>query len=187
MNRPIPALLIATALGACGGGSASKTTVQAAPAAGASKTQPAKEEPPVVQTQTQVEYVYSPVGKRDPFRSILDDVSEVRPSELGRPDCGPLCKWEIEQLRLVAVISGMSNPLGMVEDPGGKGYIVRRGTYVGKRNGKITQIRAGEIVVTEIFKDPMGKPHPNLVVIKLPVENAAPEEEQNLLGPEVAE
>src|SRR3990172_1583928 len=114
MNRPIPALLIATALGACGGGSASKTPAQAKPTAEAVKKVPAKEEA-VAQPQTQVEYAYSPVGKRDPFRSILDEVNEVRPGELGRPGCGPLCKWEIEQLKLVAVISGMSNPLGMVE------------------------------------------------------------------------
>jgi type IV pilus assembly protein PilP len=186
MNRPIPALLFAIALGACGGGNVSKTTVQATPAAEAPKKQPAKQEA-ALQEQTPVEYAYSPVGKRDPFRSILDEVNEVRPGESARPDCGPLCKWELEQLKLVAVISGMSNPLGMVEDPGGKGYIVRRGTYVGKRNGKVTQIRAGEVVVTEIFKDQMGKPHPNLVVIKLPVEKTTPEEDQNLLGPEVAE
>ncbi|MGC4122297.1 MAG: pilus assembly protein PilP [Myxococcales bacterium] len=88
----------------------------------------------------------------------------------------------------MAIISGVSNPLAMVEDPNGRGYIVRRGTFVGKRNGKVTQIRAGELVVTEIYKDQMGKPHINPVPIKLPSdEKTGQQEDQNLLTPEVSE
>ena len=136
-----------------------------------------------------LEYAYSPVGKRDPFRSVLDD--KAGPSDTGqeRPDCGPLCKWELEQLKLVAVISGVSNPLAMVEDPNGPSMGPRLlGTFVGKRNGKVTQIRAGELVVTEIYKDQMGKPHVNPVPIKLPTDVKPGEaEDQNLLAPEVAE
>ncbi len=134
-----------------------------------------------------VEYAYSPVGKRDPFRSTIDEKMGPVESSPGTPNCGPLCKWELEQLRLVAVISGVSNPLAMVEDPQGRGYIVRRGTFVGKRNGKVTQIRSGEIVVTEIYKDQMGKPHVNPVPIKLPDDQKPGEQEDNLLTPEVAE
>jgi len=145
-------------------------------------TKPGEAPPPTV------EYAYSPVGKRDPFRSVLDDKTGPTESGQERPDCGPLCKWELEQLKLVAVISGVSNPLAMVEDPNGRGYIVRRGTFVGKRNGKVTQIRAGEVVVTEIYKDQMGKPHVNPVPIKLPTdEKPGAAEDQNLLTPEVAE
>ena len=135
-----------------------------------------------------IEYAYSPVGKRDPFRSALEDKQGPQESGQERPDCGPLCKWELEQLKLVAVISGVSNPLAMVEDPNGRGYIVRRGTFVGKRNGKVTQIQAGELVVTEIYKDQMGKPHVNPVPIKLPTdEKPGAQEDPNLLTPEVAE
>lgn len=135
-----------------------------------------------------VEYAYSPVGKRDPFRSTVDEKLGPAGDAPLVPNCGPLCKWELDQLRLVAVISGVSNPLAMVEDPTGRGYIVRRGTFVGKRNGKITQIRSGEVVVTEIYKDQMGKPHINPVPIKLPDDQKPGEQDdQNLLTPEVAE
>jgi type IV pilus assembly protein PilP len=137
-----------------------------------------------------LEYAYSPVGKRDPFRSVLDDLAE-KATEVpsGSRDCGPLCKWELDQLRLVAVISGLSNPLAMVEDPKGKGFVIRRGTFMGKHNGKVTQIRTGEIIVTEIFKDQMGKPHANPRVIKLPADKRDADglEDQNLLGPEATE
>ncbi|MFN7132995.1 MAG: pilus assembly protein PilP, partial [Myxococcales bacterium] len=141
------------------------------------------EKPPVY------EYAYSPVGKRDPFRSVLDDLKQV-PEESAQvqANCGPLCKWELEQLKLVAVVSGLSNPLGMVEDPQGKGHVVRRGTYIGKHNGKVTQIRSGEIVVSEVFKDHLGKPHVNARVMKLPVENSTKDEEEpNLLLTESGE
>ncbi len=126
------------------------------------------------------EYAYSPVGKRDPFRSLFEDAAKTEDAPAQR-DCGPLCKWEIEQLKLVAVISGLSNPLAMVEDPQGRGHVVRRGTYLGKHNGKVTQIRSGEIVVSEVYKDHLGKPHINARVMKLPVEQKEQAEDTNLL------
>ena len=179
----VPLLL----LFACGGeepspAAAAKPTAAAAP----KKVETTPEKP--AETGPTVEYAYSPVGKRDPFRSIIDEQNRPQEGDATRPDCGPLCKWELEQLKLVAVISGVSNPVAMVEDPNGKGYIVRRGTFVGKRNGKVTQIRSGEVVVTEIYKDQMGKPHVNPVPIKLP-EDVKPgeQEDQNLLTPEMGE
>ncbi len=187
MTMRIPVLILSCALAACGGDVGKAKPAAPARAEASKKASATDKDAAAAAPATLIEYAYSPVGKRDPFRSILDDVAESRPDQDLRPDCGPLCKWELDQLRLVAVVSGMSNPLGMVEDPGGKGYIVRRGTFMGKRNGKVTQIRAGEVVVTEIYKDNMGKPHPNLVVIKLPSEKATVEEDQNLLGPDVAE
>jgi type IV pilus assembly protein PilP len=156
------------------------------PAPPPKKAEVAAEKP--VEAAPSIEYAYSPVGKRDPFRSIIDEANKPSESEAVRPDCGPLCKWELEQLKLVAVISGISNPMAMVEDPNGRGYIVRRGTFVGKRNGKVTQIRSGEVVVTEIYKDQMGKPHVNPVPIKLPEElKQGQQEDPNLLTPEIAE
>ena len=182
-------LIAAALLGLMACGEAPPPAPAAKPAAAAApkKAEQASTDKPADAAPT-VEYAYSPVGKRDPFRSIIDDVNKPQEGESTRPDCGPLCKWELEQLRLVAVISGVSNPLAMVEDPNGRGYVVRRGTFVGKRNGKVTQIRAGELVVTEIYRDQMGKPHVNPVVIKLP-EDAKPgeQEDQNLLTPEIAE
>ncbi|HEY3449216.1 MAG TPA: pilus assembly protein PilP [Myxococcales bacterium] len=189
----IPILVALLVLAGCGEEVATPATPSPKPApAQAKKAAPAqdaaKQQPEAAAAVPTIEYAYSPVGKRDPFRSALDEKQSTTDTGQERPDCGPLCKWELEQLRLVAVISGVSNPLAMVEDPNGRGYIVRRGTFVGKRNGKVTQIRAGELVVTEIYKDQMGKPHVNPVPIKLPAdEKPGATEDQNLLTPEVAE
>ena len=184
MSTRFPALVMTAALAACASEPPPPPPAAPPPAAPAEK-KPAAD---VAAEAPTYEYAYSPVGKRDPFRSVLDDLAELPPNAgANRPDCGPLCKWELEQLKLVAVISGISNPLGMVEDPGGKGYVVRRGSFIGKRNGKVTQIRAGEVIVTEIFKDQLGKPHTNEVSIKMPVEQQQQNDDVNLLGPEVAE
>jgi hypothetical protein len=39
--------------------------------------------------------------------------------------------------------------------------------FVGKRGGRVTQIKRDEVVVTEIFKGPDGKPHPNNIDLKI--------------------
>ncbi|GEM_PF-321502 len=162
-------------------------TLPRAQTAAAQKPQPAPvvQEAPPAEAAPVHEYAYSPVGKRDPFRSIKHDAEREAALQKAAAEaaaaaskpveapvenlrCGPLCKWDIEQLRLVAVVSGVSNPMAMVETPDGRGYSVHRGTFIGKRNGKITQIRPGEIVVTEIYKDNSGVPQPNDISIYLP-------------------
>lgn len=99
-------------------------------------------------------FLYSPIGKRDPFRSPLDDLIKVADSP--QHNC-PLCRWEVDQLKLVAVITGTGNPVAMVEDPNGLGHMLRQGTQVGKAGGKVTSIERDEVVVTEITHDPFGK------------------------------
>lgn len=187
MSHRIPILAAVLALASCG-----DPPPPAPVAAPVRKPVPAQKKAETAEQPAdavpQLEYAYSPVGKRDPFRSVLDDAKQQGTDPGGDVDCGPLCKWDLEQLKLVAVVSGVSNPLAMVEDPNGRGYIVRRGTFVGKRNGKVTQIRSGEVMVTEIYKDQMGKPHINPVAIRLPEDKlAGTPGDQNLLSPEVAE
>lgn len=100
------------------------------------------------------EYVYSPVAKRDPFRSYFDEApaqTEVKEA-VPTAHCGPICGWELEQLKLVAVVTGIASPVAMVEDPDGRGFLLRRGSYVGKRSGKVSDIRRDAVVVTELIR-----------------------------------
>lgn len=108
-------------------------------------------------------YAYSAIGKRDPFRSPLDDLIVQSQTD---SQC-PLCKWELDQLRLVAVVTGTGNPVAMVEDPDGVGHVVRQGTQVGRRNGKVTTIRRDEVVVAELGHDPFGKAISNKTILKI--------------------
>ena len=95
-------------------------------------------------------YTYNPVGKRDPFRSPVDEIGPVVQSPVA--SCNePLCAFDLDQLKLVAVVTGDANPLAMVEDPVGRGHIVRRNTRVGRQGGKVTQILRDSVTVTEVF------------------------------------
>jgi type IV pilus assembly protein PilP len=112
-----------------------------------------------------VTYMYNPVGKRDPFRSIYMESGTSR-SESGGSEAAlvctePLCTYNLNELTLVAVVSGDANPLAMVEDRTGVGHIVRRNTKIGRQGGKVTQILRDCIVVTSFVSGPDGKAQPN--------------------------
>jgi type IV pilus assembly protein PilP len=94
------------------------------------------------------EWSYSSVGKRDPFRSFLAEASNAA-SVLATRCPTPLGRYELEQLRLVAVITGLEDPVAMVQAPSGVGYTVRRGACMGKNGGTVSAVRTGEIVVAE--------------------------------------
>lgn len=142
----------------------------AAPAA-AKKPEPAPAVAPdagIAADQAPYIYAYNPLGKRDPFRNPIE---EVRVSTVQSAICSePLCQWDLTQLNLVAVVTGDANPLAMVQDPDSKGYVVRRGSKMGKQGGKVTQILRDSITVTEYWTGPDGKVNPNPVVLNLKAE-----------------
>lgn len=94
------------------------------------------------------EWSYSSVGKRDPFRSFLADARTRGAGSLTQCPT-PLGRYELEQLRLVAVVTGLEDPVAMVQLPTGVGYAVRRGACIGRNGGTVSAIRTGEIVVAE--------------------------------------
>ncbi|MCE9667379.1 pilus assembly protein PilP [Myxococcus stipitatus] len=96
-------------------------------------------------------YTYNPVGKRDPFRSPLEELGPVSQANPVTACTEPLCAFDLDQLKLVAVVTGDANPIAMVEDPLGRGHIVRRNTRVGRQGGKVTQILRDSLTVTEVF------------------------------------
>ncbi|QSQ13533.1 pilus assembly protein PilP [Myxococcus landrumensis] len=96
-------------------------------------------------------YSYNPVGKRDPFRSPLEELNQSGQPNQVTTCTEPLCAFDLDQLKLVAVVTGDANPLAMVEDPQGRGHIVRRNTRVGRQGGKVTQILRDSMTVTEVF------------------------------------
>ena len=132
-----------------------------APSPTARKKAPA---PAPIAAVSQVDYVYSPINKRDPFRPLILEGGPKGP-EVGSDvqSCTePLCLVDIDDLNVVAVVSGDANPLAMVEDRAGVGHVVRRNTRVGKQGGKVTQILRDCIVVTSFITGGAdGKPQAN--------------------------
>jgi len=116
----------------------------------------------------QADYVYNPIGKRDPFRAFLagggrgggeDDTPRT-----------PLQRFEIDEYRLVGIIWGIDRPRALVEDPDQVGHVMEIGTYIGKNWGKVTQITSSEVVVTEEYQTMDGELVVNPIRMSLPVD-----------------
>lgn len=112
---------------------------------------------------TDVPYAYSPIGKRDPFRNLFE-VDDAKDEE----ELTELQKYELDQLKLVAVVSRIATPYAMVEDPVGKGHTLTRGTLIGKNWGQVAQIRPDCVVVREEYRDYTGRKVTNRTSLCLP-------------------
>ena len=99
------------------------------------------------------DYFYDPRGKRDPFRSF-QLVDENRPDV---HDFGPLEDFELGQLELSAVIWDANNPRALILDPGGRAYIVREGSQIGKNRGQIIHIGDNLVLVKETYENLAGE------------------------------
>jgi type IV pilus assembly protein PilP len=161
-------LAVALATAGCGGDApapaAPATPARAAKKVAASDATKASSETALAAST--IAYAYNPIGKRDPFRSPLGE--ESRGNRDSQRACSePLCQWDLDQLTLVAVITGDSNPVAMVQDPKGTGYVVRRNARIGKQGGKVSAILRNAITVTEFWTSPDGKTTPNVINVGL--------------------
>lgn len=168
------ALSVPFALAACGGdetpvvqtGSPAGATD---PAVAGTAVDPAAGTPtPAATPEENTEYNYNPIGKRDPFRSFLAD--ELAPDT--RKVVTPLQRFDLDQLRIIGIIWGISSPRAMVTTPEGKGYVVQKGTLIGKNWGKVSRITQDEVIISEEYRDFEGKLIVTEVPLKLPKDEA---------------
>ena len=99
------------------------------------------------------DYFYDPRGKRDPFRSfqfVNDDGNQGE-------DFGPLGDFEIGQLELQAVVWDANNPRALILDPGGRAYIIREGSQIGKNSGQVIHIGDNLVLVKETYENLAGE------------------------------
>ena len=113
---------------------------------------------------------YDSQGKIDPFESLIQEKPvEIMPQVDERPKriLTPLEKIGLSQIRLVAVIIMKNRQIAMVEEANGKGYEVGIGTYIGKNQGKVSEIKDSSIVIKELVKDYKGRLKERVQEIKL--------------------
>ena len=141
------------------------------PAEPAAKKEPEKPKDPLdLAIEAQEGYVYNPIGKRDPFRSFLAS----GPKDDDETPRTPLQRYDLDQYQLVGVIWGIDRPRALVEDPEHTGHVVEIGTYIGKNWGKVSQITASGVVVTEEYQTIDGE----LVVNEIPMKLASTDQEE---------
>jgi type IV pilus assembly protein PilP len=120
----------------------------------------AKKEPP---------FSYDPQGKVDPFKPFIQIGPAAKVAQ-GIPRT-PLQEYDLSQLKLTAII-WMDNDesRALVEDSAGKGFTIRKGTYIGKRGGKVTEVLKDGVVVEELMGNYENQEKAKKVVMKMPEE-----------------
>src|SRR4051812_40138100 len=109
-------------------------------------------------------YVYSPVGKRDPFQS-------ERPR--GERETTAIQEWAADQFNLKFTVTGTASPKAVLTAPDSRAWLVGLGDYVGNNWGKITAIERDRVVVTEPIEQPGGDVFLRAINLVLPPSGAA--------------
>ncbi len=107
------------------------------------------------------ETLYARKGKLDPFAPFVQGAEpktagEVQKKLQRRKPKTPLERVSLGQLRLTAVMEMPDKRLAMVEEASGKGYVVKKGTYIGDEGGIITKVLKDAIVIEEKYLDVFG-------------------------------
>jgi type IV pilus assembly protein PilP len=112
-------------------------------------------------------YVYSPLGRRDPFQPLVV-VEKKKSTFVSDAPLTPLQKFDLGQFKLIGVIVGKGESKAMVIAPDGKSYILKRGVAIGKNNGVVKEIRPNSVLVKERYEDFTGAVRESDQEIQLP-------------------
>ena len=63
----------------------------------------------------------------------------------------------ISQLKLSAIMRTPEGNSAIVEDATGKGYVVKKGTYIGLNSGQVVDINRDRILIEEEIENVMGE------------------------------
>ncbi len=133
------------------------------------------------------DFVEVDITNRDPFRGFAQifKVTNVRAPQrrVLLPTIG------VDDMYLIAIISGVAQPRAMVRDPEGVGHVIKRGDYIGRPeviqtggaegmpvtlNWKVDRIRPNEVVLTrEDPTAPERQPLTRIIVLHDDAENPA--------------
>lgn len=136
-----------------------------APAPQAKKEAPKQAVPAAeVKEEPKKETAVPDVKQKNPFKSFI--TKEIEKAVVPKT---PLQKYELDQLKLIAVMWGMNGSFAMVEAPDGKGFSIKKGDLIGSRGGRVKRIDKDKIIVEERFTEASGETTSAEFEIKLPL------------------
>ena len=114
-------------------------------------------------------FKYNPKGKVDPFEPLFkttakkeDKITFTPKPPPGGHIPGDLEKIDLSQLKLTGIVISSTKNLGLVQEASGKGHIIYKGTRIGTRGGRVSDILKDKVVVKETLENTRG----NIVVQK---------------------
>ncbi len=126
----------------------------------AEQPQVAAQQPAVVQQEGA--YDYSGLNRRDPFAPLISKRESGRDKGIG-----PLEAYDVNEIKLIAILSSKNRYYAVFSLPDGKSYSVNEGTKVGTRNGVVSKIIRDRVVITERVRDARGDMVPRDTVLRL--------------------
>ncbi len=91
-------------------------------------------------------FVYKREGRTDPFVPFIKSAVNVVKAEEEEEELTGMRKYEPGQLNLVGIIFRGDQSMAMVQDSVGKGYIIRKGTKIG-RVGEVAKIVSNRVII----------------------------------------
>lgn len=113
-------------------------------------------------------YFYDPTNKPDPFKSFIIVRRELEEEREKVEPRTYLETLDLSQLTITAIVITKDKKWALVKDSKGEGHVIGMGTPMGKKRGKVTEIREKEVVVMEYDRDYRGNEVTNLIALKLP-------------------
>jgi len=111
-------------------------------------------------------------SKRDPFKPYVTMKKAAVPARTRTKKNStfalPINNYDVNQFKLIGIISGGRETRAMITDPGGKGYVIRVGMIIGKNDGRVMSITNSGVDVLEQFTDDNGKTRKEYIRINLP-------------------
>ena len=144
------------------------STATAAPAAAAPDAGAPLAPPPIARMEFAENDFVESDRNRDPFRTYVATFAPPERQRVAQNQRAVLLpQFSIDELKLVAIVTGGDFPRAMMIDPGGKGWVLKRGDFVGRPeivhiggangadyqlNWRVDKVRDGDIVF--IREDP---------------------------------
>ena len=156
---------LADMLGGQGAGESDEQKAQTAAAA------PAEDLGPAVYTDE--DFAELDIQNRDPFRSYAKAFKAQAAAPAQRRVLLP--STSLDEMKLIAIVTGIATPRAMLTDTASVGHVVRRGDYIGRPevvqsggsegmpvtlNWRVDRIRPGSVVLTR--EDPTAPDKPPL-------------------------
>lgn len=138
------------------------STQAAAPVAVVPDAGPTLTAPPIARMEFAENDFVESDRNRDPFRTFIATFAPPESKRVAQNQRAVvLPQFSIDELKLVAIVTGGDYPRAMVIDPGGKGWVLKRGDFVGRPeivhiggangadyqlNWRVDKVRDGDLV-----------------------------------------
>jgi len=105
------------------------------------------------------DFIDSDESNRDPFKSFMSLFVDKGVPKI-RQVPAVFQKFALEELSLIAIVSGVPKPRAMFRDPGGFGRSVTRGDYISKSGARVAKILSDRVILEITETGLSGEPRP---------------------------